>query len=190
MKNQRQILPPWPLYYEVQSHNCVTWSPCGTRIAYDIWRSNIAIIDQRVGPLRNIGHTNARPGNTITDLKYSLNGKFLVSTGSDGFVQLWDTVTGNYALLHEWNIQEEYIAISSGCNEVSISACSKYIAFSSRTHAFLKDVENDGNTIKSLNLAANEISFYIDKIMFSSNDRAIFIGYQQHNNVFIKVWRP
>ena len=184
----KAILPPWPLYYEVPSHNCVAWSPCGTRIAYVVRRSSIAIIDQRVGPLRNNGHINARPGKTITDLKYSLNGRFLVSTGNDGFVRLWDSVTGNYALLQEWNIQEE-TAISSGYLKVSISACSKYIAVSSRTCVFFKDIENDGNTIKSF-ISSYENMFYIENVIFSSYDRAIFIGCKRDNDVFIKVWRP
>ena len=85
----KSVLPPWPIDYTLLSpRGPPTWSPCGTRIACAINSSNIVIVDQRRGPLRNNGHINAHGGFYINDLKFSPNGKFLVSTGYDGSVKL------------------------------------------------------------------------------------------------------
>ena len=57
------------------------------------------------------------------------------------------------------------------------------------TCVFLKDVKDGGKTISFI--APTENRIYIDHIMFSSNDRAIFICCRKENNDrTIKVWRP
>ena len=108
----KAIQPPWPLWYKLPSSGdsdpIIAWSLCGTRVAYQDLNSNIAIVDQRRGPFRNIGNNNNNLGweahdedNHISDLKFSPDGSFLVSIGSDGFIRLWDNVTGNYEELQD-----------------------------------------------------------------------------------------
>ena len=111
-----------------------------TRIACSVNYTNIIICDQRFGPLRNNGHINAHDGYRITNLEYSPNGRFLVSTGNDGFVRLWDTVNRNYEQLQEWNMREEVVNELSNDDvvDVCVSTCSNYIAVLLRTCVFLK----------------------------------------------------
>ena len=193
----KAIQPPWPLWYRLPSINdldpIIAWSPCGTRVAYKVWDYNIVIVDQRRGPFRNNENNNNDFGRSahndyfITGLEFSSDGSYLVSTGEDGFIRLWD-VTENYALLQEWNMRDEITEEVSNISNpnFSISACSKYITVSFGTWTYLKDVE--GKTIKSLILpfVPNENRIHINNIMFSSDDRAVFICC----NEMIKAWRP
>ena len=187
-EKSKAIRPPWPLYYKLpsdDSYSDMAWSPCGTRIACSVNYVNIVVFDQRVGPLRNNGHINAHGGYQIHDLKYSPNGRFLVSTGYDEFVRLWDTVTGNYEQLQEWNMREEAATELIGAiPKLCISACSKYIAVSLGKCVFLKNV--DGKTIKSF--VDEKV---ITKTVFASNGCVIFICFREYNgNTVLKVWYP
>ena len=188
----KTILPPWPLCYKIPSlrGDRWSWSPCGTRIACSANLTNIVVFDQRFGPLRNNGHINAHVGYRINSLKYSPNGKFLISTGNDGFLRLWDAATGNCEQLQEWNMKEEAVNVSFGfVFTFCVSACSKYIAVSLRTCVLLKNVEDGGKTISFI--APNENKIYINNLMFSSNNRAIFLCCREENDdVAIRIWRP
>ena len=142
----KAIPPPWPLYWKLPSddfYSIMTWSPCGTRIACLVNYTNIVIFDQQFGPLHNIGRINAHGGthNHITNLKYSPNGRFLVSAGNDGFVRVWDTVTGKYEQLQEWNMPEEVVNElgNNAVVDICFSACSNYIAVSLATCVVLKN---------------------------------------------------
>ena len=190
-EKSKALLPPWPDCYELPYSDISSWSPCGTRIACFVSETGITIIDQRRGPFRcwqRIPYTDY----LLTDLKFSLDGRYLVSTDNDEFVRLWDTVTGNYALLHKWDMKEEIgedmpqeLKVYQEL-KVSISACSKYIVVSNRTCVFLKAVEN-GKTIKSLiSPFALENSDSITKSVFSTDGRAVFICCDG----MIQVWRP
>ena len=201
----KAIRPPWPLCYNLQSdddydsYSPMAWSPCGTRLAFPsddyIY---IQIIDQRRGPFRNNGNDNnglgwlANDHCVITDLKFSPDGRYLVSAGRGDFIRLWDNITGNYEQLQEWDMSEEVGAEELQLEYiepiVSISACSKYVVVSLETWVFFKDVENGGKTISFI--ALNENRIRINNIMFSSKDRAIFICCQQYKTMFIKVWHP
>jgi len=120
------------------------------------------------------------------------NGRFLVSTGYDGFVKLWDNdVTGVYEQLQEWNIREkvarELITPLPKLPKFCISACSKFIVVALGNCVLLKDVY--GKTIKSF---VNEKITGTAKTVFSSNGRTIFCccHERQSVNMFIKAWRP
>ena len=105
-------------------------------IACSVLYSDIVTFDQRLGPLRNIGGINAHNGHTITDLKYSSDGSYLVSAGEDDFIRLWDIVIGDYqqylAQLQAWNMREEVTEefFKGDGVSLSISTCSRYIAAS------------------------------------------------------------
>ena len=191
-EKSKALLPPWPFWYKLPSSHIwsvVTWSPCGTRIACTTIRSsNIAIVDQRFGPLRNNGHINAHDGCRIDNLKYSPNGRFLVSTGYDGFVKIWDNITGTYEQLQEWNLREVVArGLTAAVPKFCISACSTYIVVAVETCVFLKDVERGGKTIAFIQLNEDwTLINRIKNIMFSPDDRAVFICC----NGTIKVWRP
>ena len=194
MKKSKAILPPWPEYYKLPSDSdCWSWSPCGTRIACAVGSTNIVIVDQRRGPLRINENDHNDLGweahsEDICCLKYSPDGRFLISIGDDEVVRLWDS-TRNFEQLLEWNMREEvfqgmYILDST----VSVSACSKYIAVSAGSRVFLKDVE-EGSTIKSVLLPDTNI--FNTTTRLSSDGRAVFICVHFLNgNIAIMIWRP
>ena len=192
-EKSKVILPPWPLCYKLpRFSDLLSWSPCGTRIACAVHPSNIVIVDQRCGPFRNNRNNNNgtilndHRGHGITDLKYSPDGRFLVSADDDGFVRLWDN-TRNYEQLQEWNMTDEVGEELTGDSYVSVSACSKFMAVLIGLCAFLQDVEK-GKTIKSLVLPfhQNENRQKINAIIFSLDDRDVFIC----RNKMFQVWYP
>ena len=202
-EKSKLILPPWPLCYKIKRGGCLwSWSPCGTRIAYHTLSSNIEIVDQRHGPFRSNGNNNndigwiAHGDDFISDLKFSPDGSFLVSIGYDGFIRLWDNVTGNYEQLQEWNIYEEVVEelninfkITS---KVSVSDCNKYIVAALGTCVILKNIENGGKTKSSIVPYAPNEKIYNITTRFSSDGRAVFIcsNFVHYDNASIKVWRP
>ena len=185
-EKSKTILPPWPAYYKLPVNDCWSWSPCGTRIACSFQSNNLEIFDQRHGPLHRWRATFDDVFRyPINDLKYSPDGRYIVSTGDDDLVRLWDTVTGNYEQLQEWDAREEVgFGRQMGDSKVSVSACSKYIAVSVGTGTVLKDVEN-GNTINLLFAPLDEKS-RVTKTVFSSDGRAICICC----NRMLQIWYP
>ena len=186
-EKSKAIQPPWPRCYKLPlSCDCWSWSPCGTRIACSFQNNNVAIFDQRHGLLhRWRGNFDDGGYDPINDLKYSPDGRYLVSTDGTGiYVRLWDS--RNYEQLQEWDTREEvgFEELTGGDSRVSFSACSKYIAVSIGTGVFLKDVEN-GKTIKSLMLP-NAMGQIVTKSVFSSDGHAIFICCRE----MLQIWRP
>ena len=128
---------------------------CGTGIAgiTSIEKKNkknthneIEVYDQRCGPLRcwtaynTATHNPFR--NRVSDLKFSPNGRFLVSATKFAAVKLWSNdATGKYKLLHEWNKEPGLLSTNCGVI-VTISACSRYIVGSFNNCVFLLDVKN------------------------------------------------
>jgi len=195
-EKSKAIQPPWPLCYKLPSAPDTrwSWSPCGTRIACSVNGTDIVIVDQRRGRIRNNGHINAHNGCYINDMKYSPNGRFLVSTGDDCVVKLWDT-TGNYEQIQAWNMPEEVINQNQALtdySEFSISACSKYIVVPVGTCVFLTNVENGGTIKSSILPFAPNVHIAHTTTRFSSDGRAVFLCSNfSHNDIeAIKVWRP
>ena len=197
MYNKSQtIRPPWPEYYKLPlSCEGCSWSPCGTRIACVVGSNytNIVTFDQRRGPLgyndrnnnNNLGW-EAHGGYSISDLKYSPDGRFLVSSGTaDEYVRLWDS-TRNYEQIQEWNMREEDGQAYMFQVTASISRCNKYIAVSTGNRFFLIDVE-EGSIIKSVLLPDTNV--FHNTTRFSSDGRAIFICVN-NDNIAIMIWRP
>ncbi|OEU06231.1 hypothetical protein FRACYDRAFT_266182 [Fragilariopsis cylindrus CCMP1102] len=204
-EKSKAYLPPWPTNYKLNCYReprIAVWSPCGTKIACTTHDSKIFIFGQQHGPIL-YGDGNefgwiAHHGvyNNINDLKFSPDGRFLVSADQDGIVRLWDSTTGgDYEQLQEWNIQEE---IQGEVNTIdgmtiSFSPCSRYLVVLIFHHVLLKDVYNEGGTIKSLVLPEDEVGYQIE---FSTDGRAIFIlsegGWNDDEatiNITIKIWR-
>jgi WD40 repeat protein len=191
------------------------WSPDGTQIACIAGDDNhktsygyrIVIFDQRRGLLRFRRHgdesnNNNNNGNEIgwiahednfeiPNLKFSPDGSFLVSVSrNDGQVKIWDyNTTGYYLQLQEWNINEELDADSS-CEyiKIDVSPCSRYVAILSGRHVLLKDVQNNGKTIKSALLPEDEHGC---QVMFSTIDgrHSIFISISAWGKN-LKIWCP
>jgi hypothetical protein len=137
----------------------------------------------------------------IPDLKFSPDGSFLVSAGVTcshyGFVIIWNyNITNDdggcdYKKLQEWNIIQELGDVEFRMIKIDVSPCSRYVAVLAESNVLLKDVQNNGKTIKSLLLPENEVGM---QIIFSTTDghRSIFIRISNiySNRETIKIWRP
>ena len=87
------------------------------------------------------------------NLKFSPDGRFLVSANIGGIVKLWfNSVAGSYKQLQEWNISED---VGKDWLLIDTSACSKYVVMSAHLYpsnrVIIKCVEN-GETVRSLML--------------------------------------
>jgi hypothetical protein len=190
-----------PRYYSSADIYNPVWSPDGTQIACiaaTSYNSRIVIFDQRRGLLRfrhhddnvdtsDIGWHSHDASIEVPDLKFSPDGSFLLSCsygrdGDDGvdlIVKIWDhNTTGYYLQLQQWNISEELDADRNFPNlKIDVSPCSRYVVVLSGRHVLLKDVQNNGKTIKYVLLPANE---YGHQILFSDIDG--------HHSIFISCW--
>ena len=91
-EKSKAYLPPWPTNYKLNCYSIpriAVWSPCGTKVACTT-HAKIFIFDQQHGPILH-GDGNefgwiAHHGVCINDLKFSPDGRFLVSIDKDGFV--------------------------------------------------------------------------------------------------------
>ena len=178
------------------------------RVRYD----KIVIFDRRCGLLRfrrhgdsvdnsDIGWIPHEQFKDIPNLKFSPDGSFLLSwsqeirddgadDGDNGIVKIWDyNTTGYYLQLQEWNISQELDEDISFAFEIDISPCSRYVVVLLESHILLKDVQNNGKTIKSVLLPENE---YGHQVIFSAIDGHdfIFIGAWDEENCsdIIKIW--
>ena len=189
-KKSKSILPPWPKMYRLlgsnKSYLLAAWSLDGTRVAYAYdYGRDIAIVDQRHGVIYRIDNNDEY----VFDIKFSPDGRFLVSADQNGIVRLWDNLTGNYEQLKEWNVKAETEGNNVSHFSFSISTCSRYIVVSLNNHVFLKEIEN-GDTIKSL---MTRLDYNMkDKVKFSVDGNGVFRCFSGNNRVFvgIKVWRP
>ena len=186
-------LPPWPMNFRLRvpgySVSNPVWSPDGTQIACITHRpdSKIVIFDQRYGLIRFHRH-----GDDIHRLEFSPDGSFIVSVGRDKFVRVWNFNTTEGYQLQEWNISQELVEDALCMNiEIDVSPCCRYAVVLFGRKVLLKDVQNNGKTIKSLLIPEME---WGKQIMFSSIDghRSIFIGSKNRgrDNKTIKIWRP
>ena len=143
----------------------------------------------------------------IPDLKFSPDGSFLVSAGvtcsHNAFVIIWNynARTGeddddggyDYIKLQEWNIIEELgDNVEFQLIRIDVSPCSRYVVVLAEKYVLLKDVQNNGKTIKSLLLPENEVGMQIIFSTTTDGHRSIFI---RTNNIYrnretIKIWHP
>jgi hypothetical protein len=212
---QEAYPPPWPKDFKLhvpgyELRNPV-WSPDGTQLACSSnggYRTSehtrIVIFDQRRGLLRfrHYGDENNNNGNeigwiahkkrySVTDLKFSLDGNFLVSA-CHLFVKIWDynSTDGYYRQLQAWNIHQELDGEYRHATIIDVSPCCRYIAILYGMGAILKDVQN-GKTIRSILLPESECG---TQIMFSNIDghSPIFVlsqDIESHYHI-IRIWRP
>ena len=206
-KKSKSMLPPWPKMYRLpdSERSCLAvWCPDGTRVVYTCFgqhrgqrsmANEFTVVDQRYGIIHHI-HINHM---VFCDLKFSPDGKFLVSVNDDGVVRLWDNRSGNYEQLQEWNVRADTLRPNfAGCfvHSYSISTCSHYIVFAANNHVFVKEIEN-GRTIKSLltnpflTLGYRMMSMKC-KVRFSFDGKAVFLCFFDNRGGFngIKVWFP
>ena len=190
----KAVVPPWPKYYQLsgsETYSITVWSPDGTRVAYRCSsalgvRDVITIADQRYGIIHRINNN----GVFVSELIFSPNGRFLVSSFGDGTVKLWDNnVTGNYEQLQEWNMREDVGERWPPMSSIDISVCSKYIvvARNSSTPFILKCIEN-GGTVRSL--TPQPAMTCINEVIFSVDFRTIFVCGRVGDSSVIKLWRP
>ena len=203
-------LPPWPKFklrvlcgYYNKLCNPV-WSPDGSQIACIMLYSRtqhfynkLVIFDQRRGLLRSDNNEQGWLSRSVARLKFSQDGSFLVSYDrNERLVKIWDynSTNGYYQKLQEWNIKQELRIHQDRYGapfRIDISPCSSYVVVLSNRHVLLKDVQNNGNTIKSIVLPENELG---KQIMFSNIDGHHSILIRTNNTankkVLIKIWRP
>lgn len=159
------------------------------------WIIPDAVVEE-FGDNNNGAGWSAHNGATITYLEFSQDGRLLVSGGGDSVVKLWDSITGIYEQLQEWNVPDAVCEEFGdwygydGLTSVSVSACSNFIAVStSNDLVILKDIKNGNKPIKWL-VQNHPAVRDITKIVFSSDGRAVLICCRENNTVVIKVWRP
>ena len=216
---QEAYQPPWPINFKLcipgdGPHKIYSpvWSPDGTQIAcfvkYGSEGYRIVIFDQRRGLLQfhrhgddvdnsDIGWIPHEASIHLPNLKFSSDGNYLLSCnhvddGDDEIVKIWDyNTTGYYQQLQEWNVGREINRPRIDRNIIDISPCSRYVVVLSNRHVLLKDVQNNGKTIKSMLLPEMEKG---RQIIFSSFDghHSIFIRSQHLRNKksTIRIWRP
>jgi len=130
----------------------------------------------------------------------------LISSGNDGFVRIWNYNTVapsgdfNYVKLEqELNVNLELRSRSCSKNKIDVSPCGRFAVVLFVTadeytgHILLKDIHNNGKTIKSLILPENEVG---DQIAFINIDddpsiiiRSKHFGGKRVNQI-IQIWRP
>lgn len=167
---------------------------CYTRIAYFLIHrpKTVVVLDQRRGPVRWITHDGVSDRESVTDLKFSPDGRFLVSAGNDGYVKLWSNDTGNYEILQEWNMTDDHDVGHLDYQTavlISISPCSKYVMVSMGNCALIRDVKN-GKTVTSLMPPHFPSREKIVRIMFFLDGRGVFIWCKNRDHAVIKAWCP
>jgi WD40 repeat protein len=143
-------------------------------------------------------------------LKFSPDGSFLISSCNKDGLKIWDynTIDGyTYCRkLQDWNIRRE-LGVEPNTShkyKIDISPCSRYVAvlMAYRSHIILKDVRNNGKTVKSVRFGTGSEDGR--QIMFSNIDGplSIFIrswydaddnGNGNENEIksnIIRTWRP
>jgi WD40 repeat protein len=159
--------------------------------------NKIVIFDQRRGLLRSNNNEQGWITQLVAKLKFSQDGSILVSYDEDEWlVTIWDynSTNGYYLKVQEWNIKQELRIHQDnvvGAFRIDVSPCSRYVVVLSNRHVLVRDVQNNGNTIKSMVLPENELgkqitSFNIDghhSILIRSTNKA-------NKKELIKIWRP
>jgi WD40 repeat protein len=168
-----------PDYLFISNH---VWSPDGTQIAciahspFDYDR--LVIFDHRRGLIGNDDNEIGWIADGIDEiavLKFSPDGSFLVSAGSDGYVRVWNfnTTEGYYLQTQGWNISQELD--EELFSDIDVSPCCRYLVVLAERNVLLKDVQNNGKTIKSFLLPENEWGQQI-KFSTTAGHRSIFIS--------------
>ena len=190
-EKSKLISPPWPINYRFPASDdksVAVWASDGTRVAYRCQSRNIiAIVDQRQGIIHRI---NNNRGVSFCDLKFSPDGRFLVSADDNDIVKLWDNnIAGNYGLLQEWNMREDIGGLFGQDFRIDISACSNYVlVFAKRTNRVVFISVENGETFRFL--TPQPVMNIIRKVMFSLDYRTVFIYGRCENSSVIKLWRP
>ena len=193
-EKRKSIQPPWPMNYKFRFTQCFppSWAPSGTRIACRSNISNIVVHDQRHGPFDepfNDRVTGWYADRVITVLKFSPDGRFLVSADNKCVITLWDNVARSHEQLQKWNIKETTDGQNDNCC-IGVSPCSKYIIVAPRlsNQIFLKSVENGGEIINTL--TPQPVMTRINQTLFSFDGHAIFVSIWENRISVINLWLP
>jgi WD40 repeat protein len=172
----------------------------------DSIQGKIHIFDQRCGMMSKIGNNEQgyiEHGSGIQSLSFTHDDKLLISAGDDKgvndncCVKLWDNTTGNYELLQTWYVAKEipdisYVkaAVSQGRNRYVAVLAGSYDGDYSY-HILLKDIENNGITIKAVKLPSDFDYRILDSFSFLPDGRTIlFCGGLGSDGDITAFWKP